>query len=119
MAASRSVWGYFKTKDGTGEWVICRKDIKLNKYKSTTNFWRHLKLCHPLEYKNLRNEDVSNNSKYSMCTTKETQNSDKQSKSGYWSGKNIEMDIPSRRSTCEDGQSNPKTKCLEYNQMDD
>ena len=28
------------------------------------------------------------------------------------------MDIPSRRSTCEDGRSNPKTKCLEYNQMD-
>ena len=83
--------------------------------------WGHLKLFHPVEYENLRKGGVSNNSEYSMCTTKgdieteeETIKNEIQSNSGYRKGKNYEMDIPPTRTTCEDGESYPKTKCRQY-----
>ena len=125
MSVLSKVWRHFTVSDETGVCDICRKDIKLSKYHSTGNLWRHLKQDHPLEYENLRKGE-NNNCKSSTRSTKkyveteeETKNSEKHMTSGYWCGKNNEMDIPYRGSTCEDEETYPKTKWLKYNQMDD
>ena len=54
MPVLSKVWQQFTVNDETGVCDICRKDIKLSKYKSTGHLWRHLKQDHRLEYENLR-----------------------------------------------------------------